>query len=182
MMIIRQSIYILYIIATGVGKLKTHSPTYCIYIYIYTCISAFTKFYWLFCQVTGILIQVQFCLCSLLDIHSNVESHWIFDQSYLIDVTSFSQTSIMQALGIVSKRVCNESSVSYSWRHSLKEHVVKGQCLTTMLASSRRSSEQNMEFVALVRPNRVISTTSALFRFWSFLDCSGVGLPCAHPT
>ena len=30
MMIIRQSIYILSIITRGVGKLKTHSPTYCI--------------------------------------------------------------------------------------------------------------------------------------------------------
>ena len=67
---------------------------------------------------------------------------------------------------------------TFLWHCTLQEHMVNGQCLTTVVTSSRRSLGQDIwGLVAFVWPirSRVITTSSALVKCWNFFGGPSVG-------
>ena len=61
--------------------------------------------------------------------------------------------------------------------HTLEEHMVNRQCLTTMMASDRRLRDKIQDLVTLVWPirSRVITTSTALVKCCNFFSGPSVG-------
>ena len=103
------------------------------------------------CTVVGINSTLE---CSHLVTHLNKELCWIYGLSYQIKEPSFSQQPYYASLGDCLKEGpqwvnCVVLITTLLQHCTFQEYVFNGQSLTTMLASSRLSSGQDMGFCGL---------------------------------